>query len=272
MMNDDLAFTAGLMSVTFRDSEIHEIVDLACRAGLESISWAGDAHVPTGDLDQANRARAACAAAGIRIESFGSYWKAIDSTFTPVLETARALGAGRIRVWTGKTGSRAIDSAARQAITRRLADAADEAADLGIGLHLEFHPHTLTDSAPSTRALLDEIAELRTDARLPVATYWQPRPGITVPEAIGEIAFLGSRISSLHVFSWDANGSRLALKEHREAWLQYLKTLMRHPPTAPFEQRRELLLEFVRSDSRQQLLDDASELRRWIELISRVAP
>ena len=40
----------GLCSVTFRALDVPAVVRLAAEAGLERIEWAGDVHVPPGDL------------------------------------------------------------------------------------------------------------------------------------------------------------------------------------------------------------------------------
>jgi sugar phosphate isomerase/epimerase len=260
------AFRSGLMSVTFRQKGIQEVVEIAVRAGLESITWAGDSHVPPDDSAALERARAACAAASVRVEGYGSYWRGDSSDFAPVLRAAQALGAGRVRIWAGNEGSEAASVMDRMRIVAQIAHAADTAAEAGIGLHLEFHRNTLTDSAESTSVLLDEIAALRITDDFPVRTYWQPRPGITTGNALAEISILGSQISAAHVFSWDQDAKRLPLKRHREQWLTILGALAEHPLETDCDQPRDLMLEFVRGDSTGQLLDDATELHRLVEL------
>src|SRR5262245_17804648 len=65
----------GLCSVTLRACSIDEVVAVAVGAGLECIEWGGDVHVPPGDLEAARRARSATSAAGLRVASYGSYWR-----------------------------------------------------------------------------------------------------------------------------------------------------------------------------------------------------
>lgn len=265
-MSGQSAFRSGLMSVTLRQKAIQEVVDIVVRVGLESITWAGDSHVLPDETAAAERARVACATASIRVEGYGSYWRGDCSDFAPSLGAAQTLGASRIRVWAGSEGSETAGAADRQRIVERVARAADAAAPAGIGLHLEFHHDTLTDTAESTSALLDEIAALRMTGDMPVQTYWQPRPGIATRDALVEIALLGSQISAAHVFSWDKDASRLPLAEHREQWLAILGALAEHPLNADCDQPRDLMLEFVRGDSTSQLLDDARELHRLVDL------
>ena len=45
--------TGGLVSITFRDLEANEIIDLVKKSGLTAIEWGGDVHVPHGDFNRA---------------------------------------------------------------------------------------------------------------------------------------------------------------------------------------------------------------------------
>jgi len=67
---------------------------------MRAIEWGGDVHVPTGDLAGAREVAARCGDAGIAVEAYGSYFRA-SGEFGPVLETAVALGAPRVRVRAG---------------------------------------------------------------------------------------------------------------------------------------------------------------------------
>src|SRR5689334_25420235 len=94
----------GVCSVTLRACSIDDVVAVAAGAGLECIEWGGDVHVPPGDLAAARHARQTTLAAGLRVASYGSYWRC-SGDFGPVLATARELGAPRVRIWAGETGS-----------------------------------------------------------------------------------------------------------------------------------------------------------------------
>jgi len=97
-------FTAGLVSVTFRKLTPEHIVDLVAEAGLTGIEWGGDIHVPHGDLTAASRVRSFTEQAGLRTSAYGSYYRVgqnepDENSFDRVLETAQALDAPTIRVW-----------------------------------------------------------------------------------------------------------------------------------------------------------------------------
>src|SRR5688500_9236170 len=88
----------GLASVTVRHLPIERVVTLASNADLLAVEWAGDVHVPHGDLAAARRARQLCADSGLDVSAYGSYYRAgvagTDAVeFAGVLDTALQLGA-----------------------------------------------------------------------------------------------------------------------------------------------------------------------------------
>ncbi|WP_415854569.1 TIM barrel protein [Sinomonas sp. G460-2] len=265
-----LAFSPGLVSVTFRALDIERIAMLARMARLASITWAGEAHVPPGDDASALEAKRLTGGAGLEVEAYGSYWRAGTASFGPVLWAAILLGASRIRVWAGQTGSRETSGAERRAVAHRIASAADRAAAEGISIHLEFHRNTLTDTAESAHGLLEEIDALRTVAQPRVMTYWQPRPGISADSARAEVAMLADRISAFHVFSWEADGTSLPLAQHREQWIGWLEQFRELAETAGNGGRHELQLEFVRNASVEAFQEDADELHTWVAELGAV--
>ena len=91
----------GLTSVTFRGKSCEEIIALAVRAGLECIEWGGDIHVPAGRLARAREVGERTRKAGLKVLSYGSYFRPLaDENFQVIVDTALALGAETIRVWT----------------------------------------------------------------------------------------------------------------------------------------------------------------------------
>ena len=67
------SFRPGLCSVTFRTLAPESIVALAAECGIAGIEWAGDVHVPPGEVDTARRVRQLTEAAGLSVVSYGSY-------------------------------------------------------------------------------------------------------------------------------------------------------------------------------------------------------
>ena len=240
-----MSLVPGLVSVTFRQLAPDEIISLAVEGGLLAIEWGGDVHVPTGDLATAGKVATGCADAGIAVEAYGSYYRA-GGDFTPVLETALALGAPRIRVWAGRSGS--ADEDDRGAVVEGLRGAVESAGRAGVEVAVEYHAGTLTDTLASTLALLDEVPGLR--------PYWQPPVGSSLGDALAAVPALAP--VAAHVFSWDDTGARLPLAARAELWRPVLAELAELPGD------RHVLLEFVRDDDPDAFRADAAVLRGWL--------
>jgi sugar phosphate isomerase/epimerase len=214
-------FEPGLCSVTFRSLSPQAVIELAAANGIRSIEWGADIHVPPGNLANARDVAARTAEAGLSVSSYGSYIFAPDfapEDVTAVLETAKALGAGHIRIWPGsrKRPSADYSPGERRAATEALATVARRAHDYDITIGLEYHPNSLTDTLPSALQLMQDLPMPN------LFFYWQPAPGLPLEDALTEISALGPRICHLHVFAWLADASRLPLIGGR-AWMHCRK-------------------------------------------------
>lgn len=251
---------AGVCSVTFRKLVPEQIVELAAEAGLAGIEWGGDVHVPPSDLAHAEYVQRITREKGLRISSYGSYYRLVESEqqgqpFEWVLETALALGAPTIRVWAGGKGSAEADDSYRRRVAQETERIADLAAEEGLSLSFEFHAHTLTDTDESAEALLRAVD------RSNVSTYFQPR--FTDPVATNlnglERILPWLRHLHVHVFSRaDEKREQRPLAEGKEEWLQYLGRV------AATSGERFALLEFVRGGEQEQFRQDAATLREWV--------
>ena len=255
----------GLCSVTFRALEVPTVVRLAAEAGLERIEWAGDVHVPPGDLAAARRARELTEQAGLSVASYGSYLRfegadeEVRAEGEAVLAAARELGAPRIRVWAGSADSADVPAPERACIVRRLQEFADLAGAHGIGVGLEFHGRTLTDEIGSTLRLLDEVG------RANVLTYWQPHQDMPTREALDTLRAALPRTSTIHVFSWWPRSERLPLAERSDLWEAAFAIL------AATGKDRDALLEFVPGDDPALLQREADALRTLITAGEEIA-
>ncbi|HEY0471322.1 MAG TPA: TIM barrel protein [Kribbella sp.] len=244
----------GLVSVTFRQLAVEEVVQVAEQAGLAAIEWGGDVHVPLGDLPAARKARALCEDRGLAIAAYGSYLRAgsVDrEEIRMAVTTAAELGAPRMRVWAGTVGTAEAGVGDRMAVTRGLAELADVAAGSGIEIAMEFHRNTLTDEVDSTITLLLDV-----DASN-LKTYWQPPVDLDDAECLQQLEALMPWLSTVHVFSWWPSNNRLPLAARESLWRPVLDRLTAEP--------REInaLLEFVADDSVDQLATDAAHLHSW---------
>ncbi|MDF7807764.1 TIM barrel protein [Pontiellaceae bacterium B12219] len=257
----------GICSITFAQKQPEEVVALVKQAGLDAIEWAGNVHVQPGELKTASRVRKMTEEAGLKVSSYGSYWKAVDSDgtampFEPVLESALTLGTDTIRVWAGTNPSDAATDAQREKIVTGFHHALDQSRKLGINLALEFHANTLSDSNTATMDFLDEINHPN------LFTYWQPIYWITDPVyRLEGLKQLSDRVLNMHVFhwmfrpgagSWIESTDRRPLDEGSRDWNSYFSVPLNS------EMDHYALMEFVRGDDPEQFLKDAAVLRHWV--------
>jgi len=243
----------GLCSVTLRQLDVGAVLEVARRAGLGCVEWGGDVHVPPGDTAAATRTRQQCADAGIAVASYGSYFRPgvhpIEQ-WQPVLASAIALGAPRIRIWAGDVGSADADAAHWSAVVDGASAAVSAAADVGIEVGFEYHGKTLTDTAETALRLVEDV---------PGATsYWQPPVGLDDATALAGLRLLGPHLSTLHVFSWSATGERLALTARSDLW----RSALLH--AASDGRDHDALLEFVADGELDTVVADARTLTRLL--------
>lgn len=250
--------TPGLCSVTFRQLDVDGVLRAAAGAGLAAVEWGGDVHVPVGDLATARSIAARTVDAGLRVASYGSYFRAgVSGDVEEVLATAVALGAPRVRVWAGDRGS---ESAERGPVVRALADAVRRAADVGVQVGTESHGGTLTDTTASTLRLLAEVDELTGDVAGggALTTYWQPTVDAPDDEAVAELAVLLPRTSTVHAFSWSPGTTRNPLATRESLWRRVVGLLESSGAD------HDVLLEFVPGDDPAVLGREGAVVREWL--------
>ncbi|HHX01159.1 MAG TPA: TIM barrel protein [Firmicutes bacterium] len=243
----------GLVSITFRKLSVQEIAHLAAKAELVGIEWGGDVHVPHGDVDTARAVKKLTADAGLEVAAYGSYYRCDDNIpFGSVLKTAVALGAPLIRVWAGTKGSANTSAEERAEIVENVRKIADMAATEGIKIAFEYHGKTLTDEVASTIQLLQEVDHSN------VYTYWQPLPTHSLAERLTGLEQVKPWLTNLHVFSWTDQRERLPLAEGESFWQQYFSVIKDR------RQQHYAMIEFVKDDKPEHLLEDAKTLHQWL--------
>lgn len=253
-MGETTMLTGGLLSVTFRKLTPKEIVAHVQQSGLKVIEWGGDIHVPPGEVEVAAQVAELTANAGLRVASYGSYYRvgsAPEGEFGRVLNSALALGAPAIRVWAGTVGSLEANAELRKHIAADARHIAKQAEAHGLTIDLEFHSSTLTDTVESALQLLEEM-----DAPN-VRSYWQPPLKQSVEERVSGLKRLLPWIANIHTYHWK-NGGRMPLEEGAAEWSQYLDILRQTG------KQRNVMLEFVRDNDPEQFQRDAVVLQKWL--------
>jgi 3-dehydroshikimate dehydratase len=250
-----MAFSTGLVSVTFRKLSPRQIVDLVKEARLQCIEWGGDIHAPPGDEPRAREIAGMMQEAGLKPLAYGSYFRVGEDDvekFEPVLETTRLLGAPCVRVWAGRKGSAEASAEYRQRVVGDSLAIARAAHEHGLLVAYEYHANTLTDTDDSTSDLLEAADHPA------IRTLWQPPVGRTADQNRLSLRLVLPKLHHVHVYHWPQRGERAPLADGKEPWQQYITVLHESGHACP------MLLEFVKDDDPQQFLRDAATLREWL--------
>ena len=245
--------TPGLVSVTFRKKEKCAVAQIASRAGLKSIEWGGDVHVPTLDAAAAAEAVSCSAENGIGIVSYGSYYRCCgtEEDIRNVVLTANMTGAGMIRVWAGNKWSNDADAEYRQLVSLNIRKMCEIAAEYSISVSAEFHGGTLTDTYDSALGLVNEVGCGN------MFLYWQPNQFRDDRYNTAALRAVLPYLSYVHVFAWSDN-IKYPLCAQEMQWRNYIDIIRTDGKD------HNLLLEFVCDNTEEQLYRDAECLLGWI--------
>ncbi len=241
----------GLVSITFRNLTVHEIIDASVKAGIQGIEWGGDIHVPHGDIEEATETGRKTREAGLEVAAYGSYYRFDDDPvpFSTILNTALALKAPLIRAWAGKKGSGEADQDYYGRIVNEARAAGDSCAKAGIDLAFEYHGGTLTDRNESAARFMEDIGHPA------VHSYWQPPVGMSKKDCLKGIDLISDYLIGVHVFHWGTDPRiRYLLSEGETLWREYLEKLSQIPGN------RWALIEFVKDDKIDNFFRDAAAL------------
>jgi 3-dehydroshikimate dehydratase len=243
----------GLVSVTFRNLQPTEIVDLVKQAGLNGIEWGGDVHVPQGNVRRANEVLITTVDAGLQVAAYGSYYRVGCETnlvpFEKVLETAMGLRAPTVRVWAGDRSSRQADAIWWNKVVEDSQRMGALAAQAGINIAFEYHEETLTDTSGSACRFLRDIN------RTNVLSYWQPPVAMNFDARLEGLKEIVPWLSNLHVFNQSGDEPD-PLAEGTADWSQYMD-IVRDLPGDRF-----CMIEFVKGGSPSQFFEDAEALKK----------
>ena len=221
------------------------------------MEWGGDIHGPPGNLAAARKVRFLTEDAGLKISSYGSYYRVGSSKdFPAVLDSARELGAPAIRVWAGTRGSRETSKAERQIILEDAQRCASQAGAAGLTLDLEYHDQTLTDEPESVISLMRELPDSS------IRFSWQPPHRKNLGETLATLHTVLPRLGHVHVFEWwPGPETRLPLAHGENRWRQFLA--LAKTAKGP---GRCALLEFMPGDNPAYLAREAETLRQMLTL------
>ena len=219
----------GLVSVSFRELSVKEIIKLAKENNLKYIEWGGGPHVPMGNVKLARKVRSLMHASGIKCPSYGSYYGVTYNEgekpplpFKQVCKTAVALGASVIRIWAGWPGCGEINAEMeRKAVihTRMIAQIAKK---YDLTLAFECHWGTITEEYHRSIEFLKKI-----DCDN-VKIYYQPNPHMSEEYNLEAAKALLPWATNVHVcnhYFVDGVFHKDSLEKAHLEWCKYLSVL-----------------------------------------------
>ena len=240
-------FKCGVVSVSFRQLSVDEVIRYTKEAGLDQIEWGGDVHAPYNDPERIAYIAKAQAAAGISCPSYGTYFKlGVDDTelLHGYAEAARALGTKILRLWCGNKNYTDLTPEEREFMISECKKAARIAEEEGVILCMECHQKSFTN-------VLEGALDLMRSVNSPAfRMYWQPSTTAPVEDNIKYARGIKDYVDTIHVFYYK-DGKKAYLKDGAEEWKRYL---------SEFENDKKLLLEFMPDGSPDSLRGEAAAL------------
>ncbi len=149
----------GFTSTTLRQiKSLEKIVEIAKKTGAECIEWGGDIHVT--DVNSAKKAKKLCDNAGIRICSYGSYYRVGShdtAEWKKICEIASAMDAKTVRVWLGKADSEKTNEADYKKLVDDAKSMCDVAVQYGLDVCPECHGNTYNNDTDAFLKIREDI-------------------------------------------------------------------------------------------------------------------
>lgn len=149
----------GFTSTSFRQiKSLEKIVDIARDSGVDCIEWGGDVHVK--DVADAAKAKKRCDDAGIKISSYGSYYRVGSkkvSEWEKVCKIANTMGAESVRVWLGKADSEKTDDATYRNLVEDAKAICSVAKEYGLIVCPECHDNTYNNNTDAFLKIQKDI-------------------------------------------------------------------------------------------------------------------
>ncbi|WP_122091216.1 sugar phosphate isomerase/epimerase family protein [Halalkalicoccus subterraneus] len=192
-MNVDI----GLCTVSSKERAVEAVIELAAEAGYDGVELWGRDHVGDGSVDDCRRIVDAVDANGLGIPVYGSYLRCgtdeFDDRVEHELAIAGRLDADLIRVWAGRQEYEDHDAEHWNRVVCDLERLTDRAAAYGVGVTVEKHAGTLTDTLEGARRLIEAVDDEHCGLNY--------QPGFSVPkdEIEREATELAPRSNNLHL-------------------------------------------------------------------------
>ncbi len=241
----------GVASVTFRNKTVSEVVEIAKKTDTEFIEWGGDVHVKT--LEEAAEAKKLCDENGIKICSYGSYYRVgcrDRKKWEEICLIASTMGAFSVRVWLGDKDSEKTSPMEYAALLEDLKTMCCVAKGYNLIVCPECHDNTYNNS---TDAFLKIREELGADN---FKTYFQSRY-FRYDHDIDRIERTFEFIENVHVSYRDLFKEQRFRKKDKK----YLGRLLEKLTEMGFD--GVVLIEFTKGSKEKNYIRDIAKLRLY---------
>lgn len=192
-----MSIHVGLCTISSKERAVGDVIKLAGRADYDGVEIWGRDHVGGGTADDCQRIRESVDVNGLEIPVYGSYLRCGTDEFNGELEheltITDRLGADLIRVWAGRQEYEDHDPDYWERVVTDLERLTDRAAKYDIGITVEKHAGTLTNTLEGARRLIEAVDDDRCGLNY--------QPGFSVPkdEIEREAAELADLSNNLHI-------------------------------------------------------------------------
>lgn len=215
----------GLVSVTFRECSVREIIKLAKENNLKSIEWGSTPHVEMGNVKLARKVKRLMHGAGLTCDSYGSYYGIVyregvhkPCPFKKACKTAVALGAKTIRIWPGFPGMGEITEHDEMKAAMHTREICNIAKKYGLTLSMECHMWTITDNYERAIRFIKRVGCDN------LKIYWQPNPMMSKEYNLEAAKALFPYVTNVHVCHW-IKLDKKPLSEGLDEWKEYFDVL-----------------------------------------------
>lgn len=246
-----MGYDIGLVSISFRNIEVEDIIKAVAETGLKCIEWGSDVHAPFNDTDKLMEIAKKQELYGIYCSSYGTYFKIGEndsSEITEYINAAVILGTKVLRIWCGNKDFKEYSLEELSSILKECKKISTIAEERNIVICVECHNNTITSCAEGMLWLMESVGSPN------FLMYWQPNQFISYDANIDFAIKTSPYSKHIHVFNWKGN-LRFSLQESIEEWKKYLSC---------FEENKTLLLEFMPDNDIKSLPNEVEALKKII--------
>ncbi len=241
----------GVASVTFRQKTVEEIVEITKNNGVPFIEWGADVHVKS--IDDAIKVKNLCEEKGIKISSYGSYYRVgrcNKKEWEEICKIANEMSAKSVRVWLGEKDSQKYTEDEYKNLLSDATFMCDIAEKYNLEISAECHDNTFNNN---TDAFLRFKNDLKRDC---FKTYFQSRY-TKMQYDLDRIERTICYVDNVHVSYRDLKREQRFKKKDKK----YIDKLIEKLQSKNFDGI--VMIEFTKGNSEKNFMRDVKKLKKF---------